>query len=136
MIGLSTMGSISLGCALVAGKNRVPRPAAGNTALRTLIAISDLSCAAGAIYWGDGLILLSSYSSEVGMKSRIIDEFRMLIGGRDYATLAGSPASSCSNVVICSSTSSAPVDLSGNFSRPPVENCAPLVEETNWASRV
>src|SRR5207342_2476057 len=35
MIGLSTSGSISLGCALVAGKKRVPRPAAGNTALRT-----------------------------------------------------------------------------------------------------
>src|SRR5262249_11153022 len=34
MIGLSTSGSISLGCALVAGRNRVPRPAAGETALR------------------------------------------------------------------------------------------------------
>src|SRR2546421_11968429 len=39
MIGLSTIGSISLGCALVAGRNRVPRPAAGNTALRTLASI-------------------------------------------------------------------------------------------------
>src|SRR6186997_43470 len=35
MIGLSTSGSISLGCALVAGRKRVPRPAAGKTALRT-----------------------------------------------------------------------------------------------------
>src|SRR5438093_2021928 len=34
MIGLSTSGSISLGCAFVAGKNRVPSPAAGKTALR------------------------------------------------------------------------------------------------------
>src|SRR6267143_1761623 len=34
MIGLSTSGSISLGCAFVAGRNRVPRPAAGKTALR------------------------------------------------------------------------------------------------------
>ena len=34
MAGLSTTGSISLGCALVAGRNRVPRPAAGITALR------------------------------------------------------------------------------------------------------
>ena len=34
MIGLSTSGSISLGCALVAGRNRVPRPAAGKTAFR------------------------------------------------------------------------------------------------------
>ena len=37
MIGLSTSGSISLGCALVAGRNRVPQPAAGKTALRTRI---------------------------------------------------------------------------------------------------
>src|SRR5215470_16398221 len=36
MIGLSTSGSISFGCALVAGRNRVPNPAAGKTALRTL----------------------------------------------------------------------------------------------------
>src|SRR3989442_11241368 len=35
MVGLSTSGSISLGWALVAGRNRVPRPAAGNTPLRT-----------------------------------------------------------------------------------------------------
>src|SRR5215475_3961952 len=35
MIGLSTSGSISFGCALVAGRNRVPRPAAGKTAFRT-----------------------------------------------------------------------------------------------------
>ena len=34
MAGLSTSGSISLGWALVAGRNRVPRPAAGMTALR------------------------------------------------------------------------------------------------------
>jgi seryl-tRNA synthetase len=35
MIGLSTSGSISFGCAFVAGRNRVPSPAAGNTAFRT-----------------------------------------------------------------------------------------------------
>src|ERR1035441_7510350 len=40
MIGLSTMGSISLGCALVAGRKRVPSPAAGKTALRTLAGIN------------------------------------------------------------------------------------------------
>src|SRR5687767_37511 len=34
MTGLSTRTSISFGCALVAGRNRVPRPAAGKTALR------------------------------------------------------------------------------------------------------
>ena len=37
MTGLSTSGSISLGCAFVAGRNRVPQPAAGKTALRTRI---------------------------------------------------------------------------------------------------
>src|SRR5438067_11455099 len=37
MIGLSTSGSISLGCAFVAGRKRVPSPAAGNTPLRTFI---------------------------------------------------------------------------------------------------
>src|SRR5271163_674244 len=34
--GLSTSGSISFGWALVAGRNRVPSPAAGKTAFRTL----------------------------------------------------------------------------------------------------
>src|SRR5580692_3575893 len=38
MMGLSTRGSISLGWALVAGRKRVPRPAAGKTALRTFAA--------------------------------------------------------------------------------------------------
>ena len=36
MAGLSTIGSISFGIDLVAGKKRVPRPAAGITALNTL----------------------------------------------------------------------------------------------------
>src|SRR3954462_6603619 len=35
MSGLSTMGSISLGLALVAGRKRVPRPATGKTATST-----------------------------------------------------------------------------------------------------
>src|SRR5450830_25230 len=41
--GLSTMGSISLGCALVAGKKRLPRPATGNTAflIRLVIAVPN-----------------------------------------------------------------------------------------------
>src|SRR6185437_388065 len=39
MMGLSTRGSISLGIALVAGRNLVPRPAAGKTALRTFFGI-------------------------------------------------------------------------------------------------
>src|SRR5206468_11161537 len=35
-MGLSTMGSISLGMAFVCGRKRVPKPAAAITALRTL----------------------------------------------------------------------------------------------------
>src|SRR5207249_4311034 len=35
MVGLSTSGSISLGWALVTGRKRVPRPAAGKMARRT-----------------------------------------------------------------------------------------------------
>src|SRR3989304_6205293 len=35
--GLSTIGSISFGCAFVAGRNRVPSPAAGMTAFLTFI---------------------------------------------------------------------------------------------------
>src|SRR6267378_3674774 len=35
--GLSTTVSISFGCAFVAGRKRVPSPAAGRTALRTLL---------------------------------------------------------------------------------------------------
>ncbi len=34
IVGLSTIGNISFGVAFVAGKNRVPNPAAGMTALR------------------------------------------------------------------------------------------------------
>src|SRR5471032_456089 len=34
--GLSTMGSISFGCSLVAGRKRLPRPATGNTAFLIL----------------------------------------------------------------------------------------------------
>ena len=33
--GVSTMGIIAFGCAFVAGRKRVPRPAAGMTPLRT-----------------------------------------------------------------------------------------------------
>jgi hypothetical protein len=42
MRGLSTSGSISFGEAFVAGRNRVPNPAAGKTALRILFAIALL----------------------------------------------------------------------------------------------
>ena len=35
--GLSTIGSISFGLALVTGRNRVPRPATGNTQVLTVL---------------------------------------------------------------------------------------------------
>src|SRR5258706_5402131 len=38
IIGLSTSGSISFGCAFVAGRHRVPSPAAGESPLGALIA--------------------------------------------------------------------------------------------------
>src|SRR5438445_2842768 len=42
MVGLSTSGSISFGWALVTGRKRVPRPAAGKMARRTLgLVITD-----------------------------------------------------------------------------------------------
>jgi hypothetical protein len=40
------MGSISFGLALVAGRKRVPSPATGNTALRTLSMSDPLFCPA------------------------------------------------------------------------------------------
>src|ERR1700757_1987565 len=40
--GLSTTGSISFGVAFVAGKNRVPRPAAGTTAFWTALAVTAM----------------------------------------------------------------------------------------------
>src|SRR6516225_5598225 len=41
MSGLSTIGSISFGIALVAGRKRVPNPATGKTALRTGLCIKS-----------------------------------------------------------------------------------------------
>src|SRR5689334_19489027 len=40
--GLSTRTSISFGWAFVAGRNRVPSPAAGRTALRTLLLMAPI----------------------------------------------------------------------------------------------
>src|SRR5215472_2607880 len=53
MSGLSTIGSISLGIALVAGRKRVPNPATGKTALRTGLCMKPLNAcprSSGAIY--------------------------------------------------------------------------------------
>src|SRR5580765_6806555 len=40
--GLSTIGSISLGLALVTGRKRLPMPATGNTAFLSFAAMSEL----------------------------------------------------------------------------------------------
>jgi hypothetical protein len=42
MIGRSTSGMTSLGIAFVAGRKRVPKPAAGRTALRTRAVMTSL----------------------------------------------------------------------------------------------
>src|SRR5262249_4907933 len=56
--GLSTTGSISLGLAFVAGRNLVPRPATGNTAVR----MADVAFVLiKFVSWG--LLLLSVESS-------------------------------------------------------------------------
>ena len=47
--GLSTSGSISFGCALVAGRKRVPHPAAGNTAVRTRMVLDPTAVAAARL---------------------------------------------------------------------------------------
>ena len=59
LAGLSTMGSISLGIALVAGSTLVPRPAAGVTASQGLL---DTAGAAGVSRSGSGGCKFSSFS--------------------------------------------------------------------------
>ena len=43
MVGLSTIGSISLGTALVAGRKRVPKPAAGMIAFLIFFIVSSMT---------------------------------------------------------------------------------------------
>src|SRR5579863_997061 len=77
--GLSTMGSISLGWALVAGRKRVPRPATGKTALRIFIHTPGATSpkparnARGFAKPFDLLMLTYSYggSAHVGVGNRI-----------------------------------------------------------------
>src|SRR6185437_503627 len=60
MSGLSTTGSISFGMALVAGRNRVPNPPTGKTALRTRCAIEISVSKGGYGNNGDPLLLVPS----------------------------------------------------------------------------
>lgn len=55
--GLSTTGSISLGTALEMGRKRVPNPAAGITALRTLAVMMNRSRSDVKGCWDQGRIL-------------------------------------------------------------------------------
>src|SRR5437764_7461995 len=90
MIGLSTSGSISLGWALVAGRNRVPRPAAGKTALRTTGGTSDRSRGIARDANTMGVVLDPAYVRDhvdevpAGLRNRGLDPDKDL---EDIATL-------------------------------------------------
>src|ERR1700746_2379716 len=89
MIGLSTSGSISFGWALVAGRNRVPRPAAGNTALRTGVTTAIVAGGGANIQW-TGTIMYPNYvrnhieDVRDGLRNRGLDPDRAL---EELATL-------------------------------------------------
>src|ERR1700745_3971023 len=55
IVGLSTTGSISFGCALVAGRNRGPSPAAGITALVSFIGPKVSAVYGAPARWGNPL---------------------------------------------------------------------------------
>src|SRR5438477_11473469 len=74
IIGLSTSGSISFGCAFVAGRKRVPRPAAGKTAFRTSVFTSGPSYHLGSML---DLVLLRDR----------IDDARRRLGARSAAAV-------------------------------------------------
>src|SRR5579864_1020780 len=78
MMGLSTSGSISLGWALVAGRKRVPRPAAGNTALRTFMVMERI---------------VSRWSSVVGLALPGSDHCNWSL--HTYATASGMKGLGC-----------------------------------------
>ncbi len=72
MIGLSTSGSISLGWALVAGRKRVPQPAAGKTALRTRIEPQELGCGRSSQYSRGALAgRFGSVAAGLGIAARV-----------------------------------------------------------------
>ena len=56
MSGLSTSGSISFGDAFVAGRKRVPSPAAGNTALRIFWGMAVFSFEFSVFSFANGLV--------------------------------------------------------------------------------
>src|SRR4030081_2608529 len=70
--GLSTMGSISLGLALVAGKKRVPRPATGNTALVIFLCMMVIS-----IFVKDGFCRLLNQLVRLALTSLSAERYSM-----------------------------------------------------------
>src|SRR3569832_2842865 len=91
MRGLSTTGSISLGLALVAGRNRVPRPATGNTAVRMadvgFVLIKYISW--GLLYRG------LSLTPRKAAKYMPVHIFIWLWRPRRYARPTGKPRGAC-----------------------------------------
>src|SRR5579863_3350694 len=84
--GLSTIGSISLGDALVAGRKRVPRPATGNTAVRIGFA------ATGSILWMEG-----ADQSRMGRSAPLLTRSRRSLPGLKCGTYL--PASATASPV-------------------------------------
>src|SRR5271163_3814017 len=81
MMGLSTSGSISLGWALVAGRKRVPRPAAGKTALRSFMGMG----------WS---VVVSRWPCDFGCRTIVNGEvwdWRPVGHGVEFWRLANSP---------------------------------------------
>src|SRR5262245_13652496 len=94
MIGLSTSGSISFGCALVAGRKRVPSPAAGKTALRILAIRIDASTAFRACYparshRGESFVL--DLKRVVDDKEQVLERLRRRGGDAEKALLDADP---------------------------------------------
>src|SRR6266496_5285140 len=78
MTGLSTRGSISLGCAFVAGRKRVPQPAAGKTAFRTRIEPrgDGLGLAREVYLWAPGRPLLRGARGPCKFANRVAERSR------------------------------------------------------------
>src|SRR5574341_2016328 len=83
MVGLSTRGSISFGWALVAGRNRVPSPAAGNTPFRTFMRALPSPAAAGRSSGRSAPPHAFQHRDDGEDAHRLREEERRLVGGGD-----------------------------------------------------
>src|SRR3954468_20889557 len=97
MAGLSRTGSISLGWALVAGRKRVPRPAAGITALRTAEVTGACLCSWFARSCGCGSVLVdvgvddSILAGRLGGIQRLVGRAHQLLDRGAVVRVAGHP---------------------------------------------